>query len=359
MEDGKASWWRRSLPPRTSRRRGSLRYRLHRQHPADAQSCPMAPSRCWSRRSVPHRRCRGHAQPVRRQRPPVPVAEAEHEIEAMRRAIIAQFDQYVKLNKKIPPEILTRSGIDRRTRAPGRHHRRAPAAQARAEAGSARDVRRPAERASKTARPARRSSTSSGRKAHPWPRQAPDGEEPARVLPERAGQGHPEGTRRRRRRRRPRELDKKIKSAGMPKEARKRPGRAEEAAPDVADVAEATVVRNYIDWSACRGRRSRASARTWPMPKGLDRRSLRPGEGQGTHPRIPRRAAARPDKVKAPILCLVGPPGVAKPRSASRSPRPPTASSSAWRSAACATRPRSAATAAPTSARCRARSCRT
>jgi len=31
----------------------------------------------------------------------------------MRRAMLAQFDQYVKLNKKIPPEILTSlSGID-------------------------------------------------------------------------------------------------------------------------------------------------------------------------------------------------------------------------------------------------------
>ena len=29
------------------------------------------------------------------------------EVEAMRRALVAQFDQYVKLNKKIPPEILT------------------------------------------------------------------------------------------------------------------------------------------------------------------------------------------------------------------------------------------------------------
>lgn len=38
----------------------------------------------------------------------------DHEVEAMRRAIIAQFDQYVKLNKKIPPEILTSlAGIDR------------------------------------------------------------------------------------------------------------------------------------------------------------------------------------------------------------------------------------------------------
>jgi ATP-dependent Lon protease len=35
------------------------------------------------------------------------------ETEAMRRALVAQFDQYVKLNKKIPPEILTSlSGID-------------------------------------------------------------------------------------------------------------------------------------------------------------------------------------------------------------------------------------------------------
>ncbi len=37
----------------------------------------------------------------------------ESEIEAMRRAIVQQFDQYVKLNKKIPPEILSSlAGID-------------------------------------------------------------------------------------------------------------------------------------------------------------------------------------------------------------------------------------------------------
>jgi ATP-dependent Lon protease len=29
------------------------------------------------------------------------------EVEALRRAVMQQFDQYVKLNKKIPPEILT------------------------------------------------------------------------------------------------------------------------------------------------------------------------------------------------------------------------------------------------------------
>ena len=39
---------------------------------------------------------------------PLPQSGAEdHEIEAMRRAVVAQFDQFVKLNKKIPPEVLS------------------------------------------------------------------------------------------------------------------------------------------------------------------------------------------------------------------------------------------------------------
>ncbi|MGL4994678.1 MAG: LON peptidase substrate-binding domain-containing protein, partial [Deefgea sp.] len=45
---------------------------------------------------------------------PQPLAdESNHEAEGMRRALLSQFDQYVKLNKKIPPEILTSlAGID-------------------------------------------------------------------------------------------------------------------------------------------------------------------------------------------------------------------------------------------------------
>jgi ATP-dependent Lon protease len=45
---------------------------------------------------------------------PVPAeANIPPEVEAMRRALLSAFDQYVKLNKKIPPEILTSlSGID-------------------------------------------------------------------------------------------------------------------------------------------------------------------------------------------------------------------------------------------------------
>jgi ATP-dependent Lon protease len=49
------------------------------------------------------------ARPVhgRRRAPAGDRARGFNEIEAMRRAVLAQFDQYVKLNKKIPPEILT------------------------------------------------------------------------------------------------------------------------------------------------------------------------------------------------------------------------------------------------------------
>jgi len=46
-------------------------------------------------------------QPIEQPSGPAP------EVEALRRAILAQFDQYVKLNKKVPPEILASlSGID-------------------------------------------------------------------------------------------------------------------------------------------------------------------------------------------------------------------------------------------------------
>ncbi|HMU99681.1 MAG TPA: LON peptidase substrate-binding domain-containing protein, partial [Rhodocyclaceae bacterium] len=39
--------------------------------------------------------------------PLTPAGVEDHEIEAMRRAVVAQFDQFVKLNKKIPPEVLS------------------------------------------------------------------------------------------------------------------------------------------------------------------------------------------------------------------------------------------------------------
>jgi ATP-dependent Lon protease len=43
-----------------------------------------------------------------------------------------------------------------------------------------------------------------------------------------------------------------------------------------------------------------------------------PREGQGAHRRVPGRAPAR-EEAKGPILCFVGPPASARPRSPSRS----------------------------------------
>jgi ATP-dependent Lon protease len=75
--------------------------------------------------------------PVRGRRGPAATEGKASEIEALRRAVMQQFDQYVKLNKKIPPEILTSiSSIDD-ARPAGRHHCRASAAQAGQQAGRA------------------------------------------------------------------------------------------------------------------------------------------------------------------------------------------------------------------------------
>jgi hypothetical protein len=124
--------------------------------------------------------------------------------------------------------------------------------------------------------------------------------------------------------------------------------------------AEATVVRNYIDtlvnlpWrkkSKINNELTNAEEVLDEDHYGLEKVKERILEYLAVQQRV--------DKLKAPILCLVGPPGVGKTSLGSPSPVPRTASSCAWRWAACATRPRFAAIAAPTSGRCPARSCRT
>jgi ATP-dependent Lon protease len=128
--------------------------------------------------------------------------EITHEVEAMRRTLVSQFDQYVKLNKKIPPEILTSlSGIDEPGRLADTIAAHLPLKlEQKQEVLEMFEAKKRLEHLADADR--RRARYPAGRKTHPRPSQASDGEEPARVLPERAGQGDSEGARRARGRRR-------------------------------------------------------------------------------------------------------------------------------------------------------------
>ncbi len=247
-----------------------------------------------------------------RSTPMPPTTAPTHEVEAMRRAIVAQFDQYVKLNKKIPPEILTSLVGHRRGRPPGRHHRRAPAAQARAEAGSARDVRRQASASSTCSAQleteidilqvekrirgrVKRQMEKSQREYYL--------NEQVKAIQKELGEGE-EGADLD-------EIEKKIKAARMPKEARKKAEAELKKLKLMSPMsAEATVVRNYIDtlvdlpWK----KKSKISNDLANAEKvldedhyGLEKVKERIVEYLAVQQRV--------DKLKAPILCLVGPPG--------------------------------------------------
>jgi ATP-dependent Lon protease len=292
----------------------------------------------------------------------IPVEErSDNEIEAMRRTVLAQFDQYVKLNKKIPPEVLTSlAGIEEAGRLADTIAAHLPLKLEQKQ--EVLEVFGVAERLEKLLgqleaeldilQVEKRIRGRVKRQMEKSQREYYLNEQ-VKAIQKELGEGEDGAD--------IDEMEKKIKAAGMSKEAlAKANGEVKKLKLMSPMSAEATVVRNYIETLlACRGRRSRASARTWRRREDPRQGSLRPGEGQGAHRRVPRRAAARGQGQGADPV--PGRPSrvSARPRSASRSPAPPTASSSAWRWAACATRPRSAATAAPTSARCPARSCRT
>jgi ATP-dependent Lon protease len=108
---------------------------------------------------------------------PVLIAEAaDNEVEAMRRAIIGQFDQYVKLNKKIPGEILASlGGIEDAGRLADTIAAHLPLKLEQKQ--EVLEIFETDARLERARHPA-------GREAHPRARQAPDGEEPARVLPQ-------------------------------------------------------------------------------------------------------------------------------------------------------------------------------
>ncbi len=114
-----------------------------------------------------------------------------HEAEALSRAVIEQFENYVKLNKKVPPEALASIPQITEPGRAGRQHRRPPGGEDHRPPAAAGDRQR-REAAGEGLRPdGRRDQRAAGREEDPQPRQAADGEDPARVLPERTDEGDP------------------------------------------------------------------------------------------------------------------------------------------------------------------------
>jgi len=201
-----------------------------------------------------------------------------------------------------------------------------------------------------------------GGKENPQPGQTPDGEDPARVLPERTDEGHPEGIGRDRGRqgrvRRNRGKDRQDQAQqGSP---RKGHGRAEKAQVDVADVGRGhrrpqlsrlDVVHSVEKTDPHKQEYSRSA-------EDSRRRSLRPEKGQGTDTRISGRPAA--DQEDQGAHPLPRRPAGRRQDLAGQVHRPGErgANSSACHWAGCATNPKFAATGAPTSAPCPARSSR-
>jgi len=236
------------------------------------------------------------------------------ETEALRRTIVAQFDQYVKLNKKIPPEILTSlAGIDDAGRLADTIAAHLPLkleqkqkmlevvgvgdrleallAQLETEIDILQVEKRIRGRVKKQMEKSQREYYLN---------------EQVKAIQKELGEGE-EGADLE-------ELEKKIVAAQMPKEARKKADAELKKLKLMSPMsAEATVVRNYIDtliglpWK----KKSRVSNSIPNAEKvldddhyGLEKVKERIVEYLAVQQRV--------DKVKAPILCLVGAPGVGK-----------------------------------------------
>jgi ATP-dependent Lon protease len=238
----------------------------------------------------------------------------EAEVEAMRRAIVQQFDQYVKLNKKIPPEILTSlAGIDDAGRLADTIAAHLPLkleqkqiileifnvskrhehllGQLEAELDILQVEKRIRGRVKRQMEKSQREYYLN---------------EQVKAIQKELGEGE-EGADLE-------ELEKRIKAAKMPKEAReKAEGELRKLKLMSPMSAEATVVRNFIDtlvalpWK----KKSKVNNDLANAEKvlegdhyGLDKIKERILEYLAVQQRV--------DKLKAPILCFVGPPGVGK-----------------------------------------------
>ena len=236
------------------------------------------------------------------------------EVEAMRRALLSAFDQYVKLNKKIPPEILTSlSGIDEAGRLADTVAAHLPLKlEQKQQVLEMSDVRQRLEhllsqleteidilQVEKRIRGrVKRQMEKSQREYYL--------NEQVKAIQKELGEGE-EGADLE-------EMEKRIRRAHMPKDARKKAEAELKKLKLMSPMsAEATVVRNYIDtivnlpWK----KKSKISKDITHAQEILDKDHY---GLEKVKERIVEYLAVqtRVDKMKAPILCLVGAPGVGK-----------------------------------------------
>ena len=240
--------------------------------------------------------------------------EAPAEIEALRRALLANFDQFVKLNKKIPAEILTSmAGIDDGGRLadsiaahlPLKLEQKQEILELPSVAKRIEHLMGLIEAEIDILQVEKRIRGRVKRQMEKSQREYYLNEQ-VKAIQKELGEGEDQAE--------IDELSKKIKASGMPKAA---PEKAEAELKKLKMMspmsAEATVVRNYLDvlvglpWKK-KSKVSKDLKRAIDVLEadhyGLERVKERITEYLAVHQRM--------DKVKAPILCLVGPPGVGK-----------------------------------------------
>jgi len=246
--------------------------------------------------------------------PMTPEVDSKPEIEALRRAVTQQFDQYVKLNKKIPPEILTSiAGIDDAGRLadtiaahlPLKLENKQSVLDLFAVDKRLENLLEQLEHEVDILQVEKRIRGRVKRQMEKSQREYYLNEQ-VKAIQKELGDGE-EGADME-------ELEKKIIAAKMPKEARKKADSEFKKLKLMSPMsAEATVVRNYIDtlvalpWAKktkIKHDLAFAEAVLNEDHYGLEKVKDRILEYLAVQQRV--------DKVKAPILCLVGPPGVGK-----------------------------------------------
>ncbi|MGO4390975.1 endopeptidase La [Variovorax sp. M-6] len=241
-------------------------------------------------------------------------AQKGTEVEALRRAVMQQFDQYVKLNKKIPPEILTSiSSIDDPGRLADTIAAHLPLKLDNKQAVlDLDDIKARLEnlfgQLEREVDILNVDKKIRGRVKRQMEKNQRDFylNEQVKAIQKELGEGE-EGAD-------IEEIEKKIKLAKMPKDALKKAESELKKLKLMSPMsAEATVVRNYIDvliglpWSKktkIKHDLANAEAVLNEDHYGLEKVKDRILEYLAVQQRV--------DKVKAPILCLVGPPGVGK-----------------------------------------------